>query len=134
MSPFGKGGLNSYAYCLNDPINRVDPTGHFSFLGITVTGRDLVVMGVGAAVGIMVGAVTCGAGLPLVLFSSVLAAEASDVATGMFYDALIDKKGPTLQSIRQDAIVGALSGLGGELAGRALGFTVKALRWGGRAV
>jgi RHS repeat-associated protein len=27
-SPFGKGGVNSYAYCLGDPINRADPNGH----------------------------------------------------------------------------------------------------------
>lgn len=27
LSPFGKGGLNSYAYCLGDPVNLVDPTG-----------------------------------------------------------------------------------------------------------
>ncbi|MCF9001591.1 RHS repeat-associated core domain-containing protein [Pseudomonas syringae] len=30
MSPFGKGGLNAYAYCVGDPVNRVDPTGHES--------------------------------------------------------------------------------------------------------
>ncbi|MFJ4259891.1 RHS repeat-associated core domain-containing protein [Pseudomonas monteilii] len=28
MSPFGAGGLNSYAYCFNDPINLQDPDGH----------------------------------------------------------------------------------------------------------
>ncbi len=28
-SPFGRGGLNAYAYCLGDPLNRRDPTGHF---------------------------------------------------------------------------------------------------------
>ncbi len=29
QSPFGKGGLNSKAYCAGDPVNNVDPTGHF---------------------------------------------------------------------------------------------------------
>jgi len=28
LSPFGNGGLNAYAYCLGDPVNRGDPTGH----------------------------------------------------------------------------------------------------------
>lgn len=27
-SPFGRGGLNAYAYCGGDPVNKVDPTGH----------------------------------------------------------------------------------------------------------
>ena len=27
-SPFGEGGINAYAYCDNDPMNKVDPTGH----------------------------------------------------------------------------------------------------------
>ena len=27
-SPFGKGGVNAYAYCGGDPVNRVDPNGH----------------------------------------------------------------------------------------------------------
>ena len=29
LSPFGKGGINAYGYCGGDPLNRVDPTGHF---------------------------------------------------------------------------------------------------------
>jgi RHS repeat-associated protein len=27
-SPFREGGLNAYGYCLGDPVNREDPTGH----------------------------------------------------------------------------------------------------------
>jgi RHS repeat-associated protein len=27
-SPFGKGGLNAYAYCVGDPVNHVDKNGH----------------------------------------------------------------------------------------------------------
>lgn len=28
-SPFNGGGLNAYMYCVGDPVNRSDPTGHF---------------------------------------------------------------------------------------------------------
>ncbi|HEF4760799.1 TPA: RHS repeat-associated core domain-containing protein [Pseudomonas putida] len=28
LSPFGEGGMNPYAYCAGDPVNRVDPDGH----------------------------------------------------------------------------------------------------------
>ncbi|WP_116892353.1 RHS repeat-associated core domain-containing protein [Pseudomonas syringae] len=28
LSPFGRGGLNAYAYCQGDPVNRSDPGGH----------------------------------------------------------------------------------------------------------
>lgn len=28
FSPFGEGGVNSYAFCSNDPVNRQDPSGH----------------------------------------------------------------------------------------------------------
>ncbi|PBJ05065.1 hypothetical protein BSF43_39910 [Pseudomonas ogarae] len=30
LSPFGKGGLNPYAYCRGDPVNLRDPTGQFA--------------------------------------------------------------------------------------------------------
>jgi len=31
LSPFDAGGLNAYAYCIADPVNRSDPSGHISF-------------------------------------------------------------------------------------------------------
>lgn len=29
-SPFGRGGINAYAYCRADPVNEVDPSGHMA--------------------------------------------------------------------------------------------------------
>ncbi|WP_312320963.1 RHS repeat-associated core domain-containing protein [Stenotrophomonas sp.] len=52
LSPFGAGGLNSYAYCAGDPVNRSDPTGHF---------WKWIVVAVGIAVGVAAVAVTFGA-------------------------------------------------------------------------
>ncbi|MFJ2488770.1 RHS repeat domain-containing protein [Pseudomonas sp. NPDC087639] len=48
MSPFGGGGLNAYAYCLGDPVNRVDPTGHISWQ--LILGVGLSVLGIVASV------------------------------------------------------------------------------------
>ncbi|MCK1790856.1 RHS repeat-associated core domain-containing protein [Pseudomonas violetae] len=45
LSPFGKGGINHYAYCGGSPVNRVDPTGQVWF-AVPVLGQV-----VGTAVG-----------------------------------------------------------------------------------
>ncbi|MCU1759088.1 RHS repeat-associated core domain-containing protein [Pseudomonas sp. 14P_8.1_Bac3] len=37
LSPFEKGGINAYAYCAGDPVNRVDPKGRY-FVPAFVTG------------------------------------------------------------------------------------------------
>ncbi|WP_157062713.1 RHS repeat-associated core domain-containing protein, partial [Pseudomonas sp. Q12-87] len=31
LSPFGDGGINAYAYCGNDPVNRYDPSGNIAY-------------------------------------------------------------------------------------------------------
>ena len=50
LSPFGKGGLNPYCYCLGDPVNRVDPNGQFSFALIAPVVLSVIGLG-GTAVG-----------------------------------------------------------------------------------
>lgn len=37
-SPFGRGGLNAYGYCVGDPVNRQDPNGHSNFLTSALKG------------------------------------------------------------------------------------------------
>jgi len=60
-SPFGAGGLNAYAYCVGDPVNRRDPTGHASWgsvLGMTAFSLSLLTLGAAAplaAIGSAVG-------------------------------------------------------------------------------
>lgn len=51
LSPFEEGGLNAYAYCVGDPVNRSDPTGHFSrFTVLRVVAFTLTATSIGAAV------------------------------------------------------------------------------------
>lgn len=45
LSPFGNGGLNAYAYCGGEPINRMDPSGrafHWITMGVAVVGLGTV--------------------------------------------------------------------------------------------
>lgn len=42
LSPFGRGGLNPYAYCLGDPINRSDPTGREAWQTWMLAGLSLL--------------------------------------------------------------------------------------------
>ncbi|MCJ8207802.1 RHS repeat-associated core domain-containing protein [Pseudomonas sp. RGM2987] len=42
LSPFGEGGVNAYMYCGGDPINNVDPTGHFIFSAFSRNFRSLI--------------------------------------------------------------------------------------------
>jgi RHS repeat-associated protein len=51
LSPFGKGGVNAYAYCAGDPVNRVDPTGHhFAAVLSSITGVQRMRQAVGTVI------------------------------------------------------------------------------------
>lgn len=74
MSPFGAGGVNAYAYCLGDPVNRIDPTGHVSWQSIA--GIALGFLGIVASV------VTLGAATPLSLVAMGLGIASGVTAIG----------------------------------------------------
>lgn len=55
LSPFGLGGLNPYSYCVCDPVNGADPTGHMSWqagLGIALGIAGLMLTGMTAGASI----------------------------------------------------------------------------------
>ncbi|MCJ1346264.1 hypothetical protein MMC31_004479 [Peltigera leucophlebia] len=134
LSPFVSGEINGYAYCLGDPMNRVDPSGHLSIFGHELTGRDLTIMGVGLGVGVLAGILTGGAGFAIAVGVAIAAGAASDAATGAVYD-LASGKTPTWESVGTDALYGAIGGVVGEGAGRLLAGGIQATAKGvGRAL
>ncbi|WP_213877013.1 RHS repeat-associated core domain-containing protein [Pseudomonas sp. dw_358] len=53
LSPFDEGGLNGYAYCGGDPVNRVDPSGHAWW--------SWALAGIGLVLGVVAAVVSAGA-------------------------------------------------------------------------
>ncbi|WP_212745296.1 RHS repeat-associated core domain-containing protein [Bacillus sp. 2SH] len=79
VSPFDGGGMNPYVYCLGDPINFSDPSGHISVgawigIGLGVLGVILAVATLGA--GIAAGAAIGGIGAYLMSASGIAAITA----------------------------------------------------------
>lgn len=72
-SPYDAGGINPYTYCVGDPINRSDPSGHMSV-------GQWIGMAVGLVAGITLSIVTDGAAIPAV--ASLMATAAGDAMIG----------------------------------------------------
>ena len=82
VSPFGSGGLNRYAYCGGDPVNRVDPGGN-SWLPILFSALGLVaaIVGAVASAGALAGAIgTAGGGLAAAISTPTMAITTAAVA------------------------------------------------------
>ncbi|MDF0731055.1 hypothetical protein P0Y43_10000, partial [Pseudomonas entomophila] len=71
-SPFGRGGLNPYAYCGGDPVNRIDPDGH-SWWGWVKFGVGMLLGVVGTAISFGALAPVFAAGLGALTVSGALA-------------------------------------------------------------
>ncbi|AVO60077.1 RHS repeat-associated core domain-containing protein [Pseudomonas chlororaphis] len=88
-SPFGAGGVNAYAYCAGDPINRADPSGHMSWqagvgIGLGVLSIVVAIFTCGtsiAAAGGVMAAMRSARRIALIAGAAGIAADATGIAS-----------------------------------------------------
>lgn len=98
-SPFGDGGPNPYIYCANDPVNGMDPSGHFSLGTFMHILGDTIMYGFAAvdvAAGVFGAAFTGGLslGAAVAVASGVLA-----IGTGIASEVTTDPKAKVILSL-----------------------------------
>ncbi|KOC90875.1 RHS repeat-associated core domain-containing protein [Winslowiella iniecta] len=90
FSPFGIGGINPYGWCAGDPINRADPSGHFSWQGwmgiaMGVAGLSLALFTAGSSIvaaGGLISAIGTASAETLLLGSAGIISDVTAIASG----------------------------------------------------
>ncbi|MDD1967754.1 hypothetical protein NPS29_20725 [Pseudomonas putida] len=133
-SPFGRGGINPYAWCAGDPVNRVDPDGH-SWVNYALAGAGLALGALALIPGLQAALPAAGAllsaGLGTLTTAQIIALAAAtldivSLATGIASTVLQ----ATGQSGTASDILGGISLVTG-LAGAGAGMKLGALRRAG---
>nr|WP_314488140.1 RHS repeat-associated core domain-containing protein [uncultured Pseudomonas sp.] len=123
-SPFGRGGLDAYAYCGGDPVNRTDPDGH-SWITWTAAGIGLGLAAITTAASLgsvlpAVAALAGGAGLNITAALAVSSAALNVVSLGTGAAALaLEASGRDQQAAGVLGWVSLGSGIAGALTGMA---------------
>lgn len=95
LSPFSFGGINCYTYCLGDPINNVDPSGHLSWqawtgIALGTFGLALAAFTGGASIaaaGNIMGAISAASTTSLVIGSLAVASDVTAILSGSLEEA-----------------------------------------------
>ncbi|KAA8646832.1 uncharacterized protein ATNIH1004_005507 [Aspergillus tanneri] len=119
-TPFASGEHNPYNYCLSDPVNRVDPSGHRSVLGIYFGWKTLIESILGVLASILAVIFTAGAGLAVEVAVGTVVGGVSSAAGGALGD-LAEGQTPSWSSVGENFGMGLATSLAGPLVNRAFG-------------
>ncbi|AUH51035.1 hypothetical protein CXB49_09530 [Chromobacterium sp. ATCC 53434] len=123
LSPFGAGGVNPYAYCAGDPVNRADPSGHLSWqawtaIGLGVAGLGLAAVTKGlsiAASGGIIAALESASAASLVIGGAAVVADVAAITSGA-----MEESNPKMSSILGWVSLGRGAVVGGAATSRGI--------------